>query len=464
MTVCMLVSEMEPFAKTGGLADVTGALPPALGRKGIDVHLFLPRYASLLKQKSPVKPHKNVTVHLIGHPFFSGRAGLYGDSKGDYPDNLERFGFFCRQALLTMRLKRIRPDILHVHDWQGAPGIVYLKGGWGTDPFFCATRTVLTIHNLAYQGIFPRNRYPRLEIPGALFHLHGLEFYGKINLLKGGLQFADAVTTVSPTYAREIQTSEQGAGLDGVLRMRARDVTGILNGLDPQAWNPASDRALAVPFDRGCVERKRTNKEALQKEWGLPVSGDVFLVGMVTRLASQKGLDLVAAALPGMESMKMQLVILGSGDRPIEEAVMKAVRGRSFAAVRFVFDDSLARRIYAGADAFLMPSRYEPCGLGQMIAMRYGTVPVVRATGGLADTVTDASDREKGNGFTFGPALPEELLKALRRAYDCYRHSDEWAVLQRRGMEADFSWDVAADKYAAIYRQAGRQPLFPEPS
>ncbi len=461
MRVAMVVSEMEPFAKTGGLADVAGALPLALGKLGVQVHVFLPRYGSIRQTGPKEKIGRGITVHFIDHEHYFRRPKLYGESNGDYPDNLERFSFFCRRALERMKSEGIRPDLLHAHDWQAALGVVYLRSLAGSDPFFSSTRSVFTVHNLAYQGLFPKEEYPRTGLPWELFQMEGLEFWGKVNLLKGGLLFADMLTTVSPTYSKEIQTPDQGEGLDGVLRKRSRDLVGILNGIDQAIWDPAADPHLPVRFDHRSMRAKAQVKAALQKEVGLPVNPGAFLIGMVTRLASQKGLDLVVSALPRMLKLPVQLVILGSGDRPIEEQLERASKESPSIRVRLAFDNPLAHRIYAGADAFLMPSRYEPCGLGQMIALRYGTIPVVRATGGLNDTIRDLEqDSQRGNGFSFRPYEPEPLVGAIRRALAWHRDKARWHQVQVRGMKTDFSWDQSAREYVRLYENLkGSDPL-----
>ncbi|MBI4227204.1 MAG: glycogen/starch synthase, partial [Candidatus Omnitrophica bacterium] len=321
-------------------------------------------------------------------------------------------------------------------------------------------------HNLAYQGVFPKSEFPKLGLPWDLFHMEGLEYYDQVNLLKGGLLFAKRLTTVSPTYAREIQTPEYGCGLEGVLRKRHADLTGVLNGLDIGAWDPATDTALAAPFSAAAPDRKAANKGALQRQLGLPVDPAVPLLGMTTRLAAQKGLDLVAEAADELVALGTQLVVLGTGDRSFHEQFEALGRRHPTAlAVRLAFDDALARQIYAGADLFLMPSRFEPCGLGQMIAMRYGAMPIVRRTGGLADTVTEASpDGSRGNGFLFEAAEASELLAAVRRALAVYRRRPAWAALQRRAMQTDWSWERAARAYVELYGGAPHPVPSPQPS
>lgn len=451
MTVAMVVSEMAPFAKTGGLADVAGALPRALGRLGLTVHVVVPRYRSVTSKENPVFLSPGVHVHWVDHDGFFQRGGLYGDARGDYSDNLERFSFFCRAALERLRDLKIRPQILHAHDWQAALALAYLRHRFTGHPVLGRTKTVFTIHNLAYQGVFPKEQYLHLGLPWEFFSMEGLEFYGRINLLKGGLVFADFLTTVSAAYSQEIQTPAFGEGLEGVLRKRAPTLAGIVNGIDVEIWNPADDRAFKDHFDADHPRGKAKVKAQLQKEFKLPVDPKAFLIGMVTRLASQKGLDLVTLALPLLAREKgIQLVILGSGDRAIEESLTAACRSTPRLAMRLAFDDGLAHRIYAGSDAFLMPSRYEPCGLGQMIAMRYGSVPIVRATGGLRDTVTEDS---RGNGFVFEPYDSGALVDAVLRGRDAFEKKERWKTLTRRGMKSDFSWDRSAREYVKLYEK-----------
>lgn len=453
LRIAMVASEMTPFAKTGGLADVVGSLPFALGQLGVEVHVFLPRYGSIRETRPQLALGQGVSLHFIDHEPFFNRPGLYGNSDGDYPDNLERFSFFCRKALTCLKREELDVDLVHAHDWQAALSVVYLKTHHRQDPFFSKMKTVLTIHNLAYQGVFSRDRYPRLELPWELFGIEGLEFYDKVNLLKGGLLFADLLTTVSPTYAREIQTLPLGAGLDGVLRMRAEDLVGILNGIDGGLWNPATDERIGFRYSENRLQGKAKNKAALQKALGLPVDRRSFLIGMVSRLDWQKGLDLVKEAALEWRRLPVQLVILGEGDKAIERALAKSLGGLSYVRLKFIFDEGLAHRIYAASDIFLMPSRYEPCGLGQMIAMRYGAVPVVRATGGLLDTVVDVADSPEGNGFCFGPYEAQALTQALKRALAFYEKASNWQALARRGMKADFSWNRAAQAYLRLYEK-----------
>lgn len=443
----MVVSEMEPFAKTGGLADVAGALPKALSKLGAQVHVFMPRYACVKEKKESVVLQERVTVHFVDHETLR-RPGLYGDSRGDYPDNLKRFSLFCRGALESMKKTRLAPDILHAHDWQAALSVVYLKKLYPEDPSFKKTSTVLTIHNLGYQGIFPKDQFPWTGLPWDLFGVDGLEFYNQVNCLKGGLLFSQRLATVSPAYSREIQTPEQGHGLEGVLRMRREDLVGILNGIDEKIWDPSTDSKIPSRYSAQKLSLKSRNKAALQKRMKLRVNPKTFLIGLVTRLASQKGLDLVSGVLPALEGLKIQLVILGSGDHAIEQELLRQAERFPWMRLTLGFHDDLAHQIYAGADAFLMPSRYEPCGLGQMIAMRYGTVPLVRSTGGLTDTVKET------NGFSFTAYTSQALMEVVRKALAVYqKEPSRWKQLQRRGMTADFSWERSAKEYLQVYEK-----------
>ena len=450
----MIASEGVPFAKTGGLADVVGALPLALEQLGHEVVLILPKYKGLTKRKTTLG--SRIAVYLIQHDGFFGREHLYGGKDGDYPDNLERFSFFSWRALEQLRELKFQPDVIHIHDWQTALVPVYLATTYRHEPTFAHATTILTVHNLSYQGIFPKGEFPKLGLPWELFHMEGLEYYDQINLLKGGLVFAKRINTVSPTYAREIQVPEYGCGLEGVLRRRANDLTGILNAIDTAAWDPGGDKALAAPFTIKTLARRAMNKRALQAAMKLPVDPKAPLVGMVTRLAAQKGIDLVAAAAAHLVRMGAQLVILGTGDRPYHVQLDTLARKHQQSVrVRLAFDEPLAHQIYGGADLFLMPSRFEPCGLGQMIAMRYGAIPVVRRTGGLADTVIEA-DRPDGNGFLFGAADAAELSAAVRRALVVFKTPAAWQALQRRAMAVDWSWARAAKAYVEWYSPAER--------
>jgi len=478
--VAFIASEAVPFSKTGGLADVAGTLPRFLGSRGAEVRLFLPLYRTTREggrnSSAPetsdraevdwngarsrfgvrVSRDKEFSSHFIEKDEYFDREGLYGTSSGDYPDNGERFGFFCLAALEAMRKDAFRPDIIHAHDWQSALSLAYLRHRYGGDAFFKGTRSVFTIHNLAYQGLFPREILPVVGLPDSLFHHEEMEFYGRLNFLKAGILYSSAVNTVSPAYSREIQTPEFGCGLDGLLRHRRAALSGILNGVDYSEWNPARDRHIAAPYTPADLEGKKRCKSDLLKTFGLPAGeGDVPVMGMVTRLAGQKGLDILADALDGLFEETLKLVILGQGEPSLERRLAEVRDRRPDAfGLRLGFDEALAHKIYAGSDMFLIPSRYEPCGLTQMYSLKYGTVPVVRATGGLEDTIREFQpETREGNGFKFRVASPKALRDAVRRAGRIYRRKDLWASLVDNAMACDFSWDRSAGEYLDLYRK-----------
>src|SRR5438477_3332093 len=475
MRVVMLAPEVHPYAKTGGLADVLAALPAALNRIGVEVSVCLPAYRTALRAPGPLPvvlrlhapvssrmepaeilavPDAPVPTFLVRADRFFDRDGLYGVGGRDYDDNAERFAFFCRAALEWLRHASPAPDILHMHDWQTALVPAFLRATADLYPELAAVRAVQTVHNLAFQGRFPSEEWHLLNLDPRHFVPDGLEFFGDINYLKAGLLFADAITTVSPRYAEEIQTPSFGSGLDGVLRMRADRLRGILNGVDDAVWNPASDPFVPAHYDQGDLRGKARCKAALQAELGLAVSPEPALLAVVSRLAEQKGLELLGAVLPGLlKTRAVQFVALGSGDARYEELLIDlAGQFPGQVEVRIGFDEPLAHRIEAGADVFLMPSRFEPCGLNQLYSLRYGTVPVVHATGGLDDTVVEFDARMGlGTGFKFTPYTEEAFLAALRRAIDTRRDAATWQRLVTNGMSQDVSWQRAAREYARLY-------------
>jgi starch synthase len=459
MKIAIAASEAVPFAKTGGLADVAGALPLALDNLGEEVILILPRYKCVDQAGCKIQPldkgasyaviGRNLRAYFIENNGYFDRDGLYGDKKGDYKDNLARFGFFCRRALELLKQINFKPEIIHLHDWQAALIPVYLKAGYNNDPFYKGTKTLLTVHNIGYQGIFPREEFAGLGLQEDFFSIEGLEFYGKINTLKGGLEFSDIINTVSPTYSREIQGREFGFGLEGVLKKRGDEIFGILNGLDYSLWDPQADGLIAQRYSAGNLQDKYKNKEVLQGLCGFPKGPNLPLVGMVSRLVQHKGLDILSEALAAISKRELQLVILGAGDLKYHRLLQKAARSYPrVISLHLKFDNLLAHKIYAGSDIFLMPSRYEPCGLGQMISLRYGTPPLVFRTGGLADTVNN------DNGFIFDDYTKEGLLAALTRATAAFKDKDKWSVLMRRAMQSDFSWEESAKKYLKLYAGA----------
>ncbi len=463
-SVLFVAPECAPLTKTGGLGDVCGALPAALRALGVDVRVLIPGYAALTRLETreacrvavldadcrlleAVLPG-GVPALVLEAPALYGRPGgpYAAADGGDWPDNALRFGVFARTAaLLGSAASPLawRPDVVHCNDWPGAPAAAYLRFEGAP-----AAASLVTIHNLAFQGLFERDWVARLGLPAHSFAFDGLEFFGRMSFLKAGLSYADLITTVSPTYAREIQAPELGCGLDGLLRHRAGALSGILNGIDTEAWDPASDPHLAQTYDAARLGDKAPNKAALQQRMGLAPDPKVPLFGQVGRMTSQKGVDLVLRAAESLVAMG-QLAILGSGERELEVALLQLARrypGR--VALQVGFDEGLAHLIEAGADVFLMPSRYEPCGLNQMYSQRYGTPPVVHATGGLADTVEDGV-----TGFAFRTFSPQGLLEAAGRAVQRYRDPQAWRAMQRAGMGRDFSWSAAARRYADLYQR-----------
>ncbi|MBN1794575.1 MAG: glycogen synthase GlgA [Candidatus Omnitrophica bacterium] len=456
MKVVFVASELVPFAKTGGLADVAGALPLALEKIGVDVVAYLPKYKCVTVDRDETVLGKTVSVRFIKHKKYFYRDGLYGTERGDHKDNLQRFTYFCQEVLKDLKARNERVDIIHCHDWQAALIPVYLKTLYRNDPFFKDVKTVFTVHNLGYQGIFPKKLFNQTHLPKALFSIDGLEFYNNINLLKGGLLFSDILTTVSPTYSEEIKMREFGYGLDGVLRVRSDSLFGILNGIDQVSWNPETDETIAAPFNPGDIGKKLINKRDLQRECGLDEKDSAPLIGVISRLADQKGIDLVANALTAlMEELGIQFVLLGTGEEKYHKLFQDlAERYRGTGSFNIRFDNALAKKIYAGSDFFLMPSKYEPCGLGQMISLRYGTIPIVRKTGGLADTVTEYNpETGSGNGFVFEAYDPRALVSAVRRALSVFQMPAKMDELRRIAMNEDFSWGRSAGEYKKIYTE-----------
>lgn len=476
MRILFASSEVDPFSKTGGLADVLGALPRALARRGHRCVVVSPWYgdgdvkalglAPLGKRITVTFPVGRFEVDLWGceregvlwvllvHAGLYERGGIYGDDNGDYGDNALRFAVLSQGALEVCRALGFSPDVVHAHDWQTGLLPLYLRNEkW--DRFFQASRSVFTIHNLGYQGRFPKRVMDELGLSWGDFHADGLEYRDTVNLLKSGLCFSDAITTVSPRYAEEIQTHDGGFGLDGVLRARRHRLVGILNGIDTDGWNPATDRALPAHFDSTHLVGKAACHRALCQQLGLRVGPNTLVLGMVTRFAHQKGADLVLDAAHEILSGDTALVVVGSGESRLEEGFQRLSRQYAGRVGGYVgFDPKLARLVFAGADALLMPSRYEPCGLSQLYALRYGTVPIVRATGGLDDTVIDAG-LPGGTGFKFDALEPWALAQQVQRATGLFRRRDAWAALVRRGMSQDFSWDASCGRYLQLFHRLG---------
>ncbi|MFA5725859.1 MAG: glycogen synthase GlgA [Candidatus Omnitrophota bacterium] len=462
MKIAMCSSEVVPFAKTGGLADVAGALPLAVEKEGQEVIIIMPRYKAIDTAKFKLRKlnsgvltglaGKNIRVYFIENEEYFNRDGLYGDKKGDHPDNLDRFSFYCRKSLDLLQEIGFKPDIIHCHDWQSSLIPVFLKTVYSRDPFYTKTRTVLTIHNIGYQGLFPGEEFPKLGLDRSLFNMEGLEFYGKINILKGGILFADIINTVSPTYAREIQTEEFGFGLEGVLNKRKDSVFGILNGLDYDIWNPQNDKFVARNFSITDLAGKAKDKEDLQALCKLPLKKGVPLIGIVSRLAEQKGLDILAEGIDEICNLDIQLGILGTGDLKYHQVLQEmAAKYPKVISLNLKFDDPLAHKIYAGSDIFLMPSRYEPCGLGQLISLRYGTIPLVFKTGGLADTVNSE------NGFVFACYSKTDLVKTIKKALSAFKAKTKWDALVKNALKGNFSWDASAVKYLELYAKAKKK-------
>lgn len=475
MKVLFAASECVPFIKTGGLADVVGALPPTLKARGVDVRVILPLYGEIpwayreqmrhvvdfevelgwRKQYCGIETldHAGVTYYFVDNRYYFDRPYVYGMGGDEY----ERYAFFCRSVLNALPLIDFRPEILHCHDWQAGMIPPLHKIQYAHLPFFADMRSIMTIHNLQYQGIFGiRDVQDALGLGDSLMTSDKLEAYGAANYLKGGLVYADEITTVSPTYAEEITTPYYGERLDGLLRARHAQLSGILNGIDVGEYNPETDPLIAQTFTADTLAGKAACKAALQRELGLAEDPDAPLVGMVTRLSDQKGLDLVDNVITQIMDTGIQLVVLGKGEgRYVDLFSWASGAYPDRMAARFEMNGALAHRIYAGADMFLMPSLFEPCGLSQMISMRYGTIPVVRETGGLRDTVLAYNEfTGEGNGFSFFHYNAHDMLFTLRHAVDTYHNQrDVWQTLMRRGMTTDFSWDHSAGEYQALYER-----------
>ena len=483
MRILLTSSEVHPYSKTGGLADMVGALAKALARAGHRVGVVTPLYAGI-RERFPqlkrldlplefplgaqqvraetwsVEPIAGLSVYFVDQPAFYERAGLYQENGADYPDNAERFIFFSKAAAHLALHLPWEVEVLHVHDWQTGLAALLVQHqrkmvGQGAAPGIC-----LTIHNLAYQGLFPATKYSLTNLPGDYFTSGGVEFYGQLSCLKAGIVSADVVTTVSPRYAREITTEEMGCGLDGLLRQRNSSLVGILNGVDYEEWNTISDTYLRHPYSATDLSGKLANKLELQQEFGLPGDPAVPLFGNIGRLAEQKGVEIMLGALEEMLSARLQFVALGSGAPALQRAYQDlARRYPSQVSVRIGFDEELSHRIEAGCDFFLMPSRFEPCGLNQMYGLRYGTIPIVRTTGGLDDTVIDIrEDAVKANGIKFSDYSATALAKSIRKALALYEEKEVFHRFRANAMAADFSWDRTVTEYLRVYERARVAP------
>ena len=470
---------MTPLVKTGGLGDVLGALPKALAELGHDVTVCIPNYEKDLDRNvvlrlldlegkvevegktktysvfEAVIPDKSFKILLIGKDELFGRAGLYVDPKTgkDFQDNDVRFSFFAKAAIDVVQKMKWRPDIIHAHDWQTGLVPVYLRTVEKDNHFFAKTKLVLTIHNMAYQGKFKKVRYRRLGLPEELIYATApLEFYGEINFLKGGISFADKITTVSRTYAREIQ-GKLGCGLDGVLRYRSKDIVGIVNGVDYSVWSPSKDKLIPFRYRETNLAGKKKNKLELLRQSGLSADENVPLFGMVSRLVEQKGVGLVLEAAEQLFSLNIQLIILGTGDKKLVKGLksLEKKHGNKL-KVYLEFDERLAHLIEAGADIYLMPSLFEPCGLNQMYSLKYGTPPVVHKVGGLADTIIDYNEEtEAGTGFVFDEFKTYAMMQAVERATNLFAKKRRWTKLMKNGMQQDFSWNTAAHNYVLLF-------------
>lgn len=478
MRILFVASECVPFVKTGGLADVIGAVPKFIAELGHEVDVFLPRYRKIPLQslslaipslsipfgghlrfcslwRSEISPAVGEMIYFVDCPEYFDRDELYSDKSGDYNDNAERFALMSRAAIEFAKRSPVAPDIIHCHDWQSALVPVFLKHEYERDWFFGNTATVFTIHNMGYQGSFDARVLESAGLPRSAFHPGGIEYYGRVNYLKGGIVFSDAITTVSRKYSQEIQTPEFGYGLDGVIRNRAAGVHGILNGIDYSEWSPAVDPYIARTYTAETLEGKLECKLNLLREFQLPEKMDCPLIGIISRLADQKGLDLIAEAIEPLLALHPFFVVLGSGDQKYEYLLHRiaSIHHQQF-GLRLGFDNPLAHKIEAGADIFLMPSRYEPCGLNQIYSLKYGTVPVVRATGGLDDTVEQFDPSTgQGTGFKFHDYTPKALVEAVREALRIYRRPEVWHRLMRNGMAKEFSWKNSAQQYVELYEK-----------
>ncbi len=479
-------SEVSPYAKTGGLADVAGALPPALQQLGCDVRIFMPLHRvvrekvdslSPVAEKIPIpvgihnyhvhlwesRTSSGIPIYFMEKEEFFDRAHLYGTPlRGDYEDNAERFITFCRAVFPLCSKLGWHPDIFHIHDWQTALVAAYLDAERHNNPNFAHSGTVFTIHNLAYQGVFPAGHFSLTGLPAEALSIQGLEFWGKCNFLKGGLVFGDFLTTVSPRYSEEIQQPQFGAGLEGVLKERSRSLAGILNGVDYTAWNPERDPLIAANYSAMDPSGKQSCKEALINELGLPQDClDMPLLGMISRLDAQKGFDLVVEILEDLMDLPLSLIILGTGDAKIEKKLQRTAKHYpDRMRALFQFNEELAHKIEAGVDMFLMPSRYEPCGLNQLYSLRYGTIPVVHATGGLYDSVIDIQQNpDSGTGFKFYNYEASEFLKTVETAFEYFMDREKWLALQKRAMTQDFSWNRSAEEYLKIYENVSKLRL-----
>jgi len=486
LSILFVSSEVLPFAKTGGLADVSGALPQVIREMGHDIRIILPKYASVSERKFKIHDIKRLTdmpiqlgektflgsvkssfltniktkvqVYFLSNEELFNRSDLYVDpiTKKPWPDNDERFIFFCRGVIETLLKLGWKPDILHLNDWQSGLIAALMKTEFAKEPLFKNTQIVYTVHNAAYQGIFPKESFVKTGLSDKTFTADGVELKGKLNMMKAGLIYSDAITTVSETYAKEIRSSaEFGFGLEGVFKKKARKTFGLLNGMDTTLWDPATDPMIAQTYTAADLAGKMENKKALCSYFKLPFYEDVPVIGMVSRLVDQKGLDLIDEMLQDILALKCYLVILGSGEKMYEDMLVKAQKkNRKTMGIQIGFDEELAHLVEAGSDMFLMPSKYEPCGLNQMYSLRYGTLPIVRATGGLADTVDDLDEKPRsGTGFVFERYNGKDLVKTIKRAIKAFGSQDIWQAAILRAMSKDFTWTTSTERYIELYKK-----------
>jgi starch synthase len=481
--VWYLASEVSPFAKTGGLGDVTGAFPKALKTKNQEIRVIMPKYKSInerkyvlrevirlkdipvtindvtrtINVKSAFLPDSKVQIYFVEIPEFFGRSNLYTDSTTghDYPDNAERFAFFCKGALETLKILSWRPDIIHCNDWQTALTPYYLKTIYKDDDFLKNIKTIFTIHNFSYQGVFKKNVAQALDIQASEMESNGtFENNGNLNLLKGAILYSDQITTVSETYAKEISTQKEfGYGLERILQKKSKAFTGILNGVDYSVWSPSLDKQIPFKYSEEDMEGKKQNKQALLTRVNLKYQENVPVIGMISRVVEQKGFNLLLDVMSQLMELNVQLIILGTGDKKIEKQILSFQKKYpNKISLNQAFDETLAHMIEAGSDLFLMPSSYEPCGMNQMYSLKYGTIPIVHKVGGLAETIQEYnSDDNSGNGYVFEKYSGKDLIRAVKRALKLYKKSDMWRELQISAMQEDFSWDKSAQNYLDLY-------------
>jgi starch synthase len=480
LKILFVTPEAVPFAKTGGLADVAGALPKSLRALGCEIKCVMPYYRMVKESGLPLQYmgkeieipigdeklkadiylgqlNQDISVYFIGREEFFDREFLYSTPKGDYFDNAERFIFFSKAALIFCQNMGFSPDIIHHHEWQTGLIPAYLKSIYQNHPLFSHTAVVFTIHNIAYQGTFKKEKFWLTGLPTEMYNPEGIEFWERINFMKAGIVYANVINTVSKKYSEEIQTPEYGYGLEGILRKRREDLYGILNGVDYQDWDPSHDSHLIARYDGKDRSKKKECKKDLLKEFHLPASlENAPLLGMISRLADQKGFDLLMEILEGLFALDIGFVLLGTGEQKYHDLFTQvAQKYPQKAGIRIAYDDRLAHKIEAGADFFLMPSKYEPCGLNQIYSLKYGTIPVVRATGGLDDTITPYDPvTKKGNGFKFTRYDAKEFLTTIKMGISFYDQPEHWGQLLRNAMAADFSWERSAEAYLKLYHKA----------